>query len=165
MWTGTRIVLAWSASALVIACLIHHVAYVENLYPLLESNLSTAFISPIFPSWIKSKNKSPLPTYLLAIDTTSLKLLSASILLASSSLLLILSDKASSSSGVRSGIRPISFKYILTGSLILTSLVISSSSKIISSSFASSIVLLILPPFEATSSLEITVIFCSSNLL
>ena len=34
IWTGIRIVLAWSAIALVIACLIHHVAYVENLYPL-----------------------------------------------------------------------------------------------------------------------------------
>ena len=32
--TGIRIVRDWSASALVIACLIHHVAYVENLNPL-----------------------------------------------------------------------------------------------------------------------------------
>jgi len=31
MWTGMRIVRAWSAMARVMACLIHHVAYVENL--------------------------------------------------------------------------------------------------------------------------------------
>ena len=37
----------------------------------LEKDLtSTAFINPMFPSWIKSKNNSPRPTYLLAIDTT-----------------------------------------------------------------------------------------------
>jgi len=29
---------------------IHHVAYVENLYPRRYSNLSTAFIRPMFPS-------------------------------------------------------------------------------------------------------------------
>ena len=33
MWTGMRIVRAWSAMARVIACRIHHVAYVENLKP------------------------------------------------------------------------------------------------------------------------------------
>ena len=31
MWTGMRIVRAWSAIARVIAWRIHHVAYVENL--------------------------------------------------------------------------------------------------------------------------------------
>jgi len=31
MCTGIRIVRAWSAIARVIACRIHHVAYVENL--------------------------------------------------------------------------------------------------------------------------------------
>ena len=31
MWTGMRIVRAWSAMARVMACRIHHVAYVENL--------------------------------------------------------------------------------------------------------------------------------------
>ena len=34
MCTGILIVRAWSAIDLVIACLIHQVAYVENLYPL-----------------------------------------------------------------------------------------------------------------------------------
>ena len=76
IWTGILIVLAWSAIDLVIACLIHHVAYVENLYPLRYSNLSTAFIKPILPSWIKSRNWSPLFVYFLAIDITSLKLAS-----------------------------------------------------------------------------------------
>ena len=33
MWTGMRIVRAWSAIARVIACRIHHVAYVLNLKP------------------------------------------------------------------------------------------------------------------------------------
>ena len=50
MCTGMRIVLAWSAIARVMACLIHHVAYVENLYPRRYSNLSTAFIRPMLPS-------------------------------------------------------------------------------------------------------------------
>ena len=54
--------------------LIHHVAYVENLNPLLTSNLSHAFISPSLPSWIKSRKSTPLPTLLLAIDTTNLRL-------------------------------------------------------------------------------------------
>ena len=31
MWTGTRMVRAWSAIARVMAWRIHHVAYVENL--------------------------------------------------------------------------------------------------------------------------------------
>src|SRR5574341_817827 len=42
IWTGIRSVLAWSAIARVIACRIHQVAYVLNLYPRLYSNLSTA---------------------------------------------------------------------------------------------------------------------------
>ena len=33
MWTGMRIVRAWSAMARVMAWRIHHVAYVENLKP------------------------------------------------------------------------------------------------------------------------------------
>ena len=33
MWTGTRMVRDWSASARVTACLIHQVAYVLNLKP------------------------------------------------------------------------------------------------------------------------------------
>jgi len=43
-----RIVRAWSAMARVMAWRIHHVAYVENLYPRRHSNLSTAFIRPMF---------------------------------------------------------------------------------------------------------------------
>ena len=41
---------AWSAMARVMAWRIHHVAYVENLKPLVWSNLSTARISPRLPS-------------------------------------------------------------------------------------------------------------------
>src|SRR4029079_9854105 len=43
MCTGIRMVRAWSAIDRVIAWRIHHVAYVENLYPRRYSNLSTAF--------------------------------------------------------------------------------------------------------------------------
>src|SRR5258706_909479 len=50
MCTGIRIVRAWSAMARVMAWRIHHVAYVENLYPRRHSNLSTAFIRPMLPS-------------------------------------------------------------------------------------------------------------------
>src|SRR5271169_5145690 len=50
IWTGILIVRDWSARALVMDCLTHHVAYVLNLYPLLYSNLSTALIRPILPS-------------------------------------------------------------------------------------------------------------------
>ena len=46
------------------------------MYPLLYSNLSTAFINPIFPSCIKSKNCKPLFVYFFAIEITNLKLAS-----------------------------------------------------------------------------------------
>ena len=74
MCTGTRIVLAWSEIERVIACLIHQVAYVENLKPFLYSNFSTALIRPILPSCTRSKKCKPLLVYFLAIDTTSLRL-------------------------------------------------------------------------------------------
>ena len=48
-----------SAMARVIACRIHHVAYVENLKPLRQSNFSTARISPRLPSWIRSRKSMP----------------------------------------------------------------------------------------------------------
>src|SRR5881396_1360568 len=50
---------------------IHQVAYVENLYPRRYSNFSTAFINPMFPSWIKSRNDKPRLVYFLAIEITS----------------------------------------------------------------------------------------------
>ncbi len=68
------------------ACLIHHVAYVENLYPLEYSNFSTALISPTFPSCIKSRKGNPRFMYLLAILTTSLRLDSIRSLLASAAI-------------------------------------------------------------------------------
>src|SRR5881394_1475224 len=58
------------------ACRIHHVAYVENLYPRRHSNLSTAFIRPILPSWIRSRNCRPRLVYFLAIEMTSRRLAS-----------------------------------------------------------------------------------------
>src|SRR5947209_19949935 len=66
MCTGTRIVRPLSATARWTACLIHQVAYVENLKPRSGSNLSTAFIKPMLPSWIKSSSGNPCPRYFLA---------------------------------------------------------------------------------------------------
>ena len=71
MWTGIRIVRAWSAIARVIAWRIHQVAYVENLKPRRYSYLSTARIRPVLPSWMRSRNDRPRLRYFLAIDTTS----------------------------------------------------------------------------------------------
>src|ERR1700712_5500975 len=55
------------------ACRIHHVAYVENLYPRRYSNLSTAFIKPMLPSWIRSRNCKPRFVYFLAMEITRRK--------------------------------------------------------------------------------------------
>ena len=74
----------------------------------------------MLPSWIKSKNNIPLPTYFLAIDTTKRKLLEIKMFLASSSPSSIRFAISGSSSGFKSGTRPISFKYILTGSFNCT---------------------------------------------
>src|SRR4029434_10940600 len=53
---------------------IHHVAYVENLYPRRYSNFSTAFINPMFPSWIRSRKDRPRLVYFFAIEITSRRL-------------------------------------------------------------------------------------------
>ena len=74
MWTGMRIVRAWSAIARVIAWRIHHVAYVQNLKPRRYSYLSTARIRPVLPSWIRSRKLRPRLRYFLAIETTSRRL-------------------------------------------------------------------------------------------
>src|SRR5215212_2596057 len=80
MCTGTRMVRPLSATARCTACLIHHVAYVENLQPRSGSNFSTARIRPTLPSWIRSSKGSPIPRYLLATLTTSLRFFSTSFL-------------------------------------------------------------------------------------
>ena len=54
----------------VIAWRIHHVAYVENLKPLRQSNFSTACIRPRLPSWIRSRSGRPDAWYFFAIETT-----------------------------------------------------------------------------------------------
>ena len=82
----------------------------------------------MLPSCIKSKKDKFLPTYLLAIETTSLKFDSAKILLASSSPSSTLFDNASSSSKLSKLILPISLRYILTGSFMLAFLGKSTSS-------------------------------------
>ena len=84
MCTGMRMVRAWSAMARVMAWRIHHVAYVENLYPRRHSNLSTAFIRPMLPSWIRSRNCRPRLVYFLAMDTTRRRLASINSFLACS---------------------------------------------------------------------------------
>ncbi len=50
--------------------------------PLVQSNFSTALMRPKLPSWIRSRNSIPRPTYRLAMDTTSRRLASASFCLA-----------------------------------------------------------------------------------
>ena len=112
----------------------------------------------MFPSWIKSKNNSPRPTYLLAIDTTKRKLDSAKTFLASSSPSAALMERFISSSVVSRDMRPISLRYIRTGSLIFTSLVKSSSSKTTTSSS-------FLAPPDASSSSVITLIPSSIKVL
>mmetsp|Transcript_8723 Transcript_8723/g.14687 ORF Transcript_8723/g.14687 Transcript_8723/m.14687 type:complete len:390 (-) Transcript_8723:732-1901(-) len=74
MCTGSRIVREWSAMARVIACRIHHVAYVERRKPRAASNFSAALISPIEPSWIRSCSVSPWFMYFFAIETTRRRL-------------------------------------------------------------------------------------------
>src|SRR4030065_389231 len=64
MCTGWGIVLPWPRSAL--------------LYPARYSNLSPAFIRPMFPSWMRSRNCSPRLVYFLAIDTTRRRFASTS---------------------------------------------------------------------------------------
>ena len=76
MCTGMRIVLAWSAMERVMAWRIHQVAYVENLYPRRYSNLSTAFMRPILPSCIRSRNSSPRLVYFFAMEMTRRRLAS-----------------------------------------------------------------------------------------
>ena len=76
-------------------------------------------ISPKFPSWIRSKKSIPRPTYRLAILTTRRRLASASLFLALSSPSDILLARSISSSALKRGTFPISFKYIRTGSSIL----------------------------------------------
>ena len=73
MWIGNLIALLFSAIALVMPCLIHQYAYVENLYPLAGSNFSTPLTNPIVPSWIKSRSSMFLFVYFFATLTTSLK--------------------------------------------------------------------------------------------
>src|SRR5215208_3292094 len=85
MCTGTRMVRPLSATARCTACLIHHVAYVENLQPRSGSNFSTARIRPTLPSWMRSSKGNPIPRYLLATLTTSLRFFSTSFLRALSS--------------------------------------------------------------------------------
>jgi hypothetical protein len=75
MWTGIRIVRDCSAIALVIAWRIHQIAYVENLKPRRYSNLSTARMRPVLPSWIKSRKPMPRFLYFFATEITRRKLL------------------------------------------------------------------------------------------
>ena len=72
--TGRRIVRPVLAMPRVIAWRIHHVAYVENLKPLRQSNFSTACIRPRLPSWMRSSSGRPDAWYFLAIETTRRRL-------------------------------------------------------------------------------------------
>ena len=94
----------------------------------------------MFPSWIKSKNSIPLPTYFFAILTTNLKFDSANFCLASSSPSITFFANSNSSSKLSNGIFPISLKYILTGSstLIPSKFIVLISSTFMSSTFSNS---------------------------
>ena len=99
--------------------------------------MSTAFISPIFPSWIRSRNGIPRPTYFLAMLTTRRRLASVSCFFASSSPASTRFASSTSCSVVSSGTFPISFRYIRTGSSVLTPSSTSTSSMISTSSSSS----------------------------
>ena len=65
MCTGMRIVRDLFATPRCTAWRIHHVAYVENLKPRRQSNFSTARISPMIPSWIRSSSEQAVTLVLL----------------------------------------------------------------------------------------------------
>src|SRR5215213_2349429 len=115
-----RMVRPLSAMARVIPCLIHQVAYVENLYPLEWSNFSAALISPRLPSWMRSRNETPRLRYFLAIETTSLRLDSTRRSLDLLHPLAIPLASLISSAWVRRGTLPISARYILMESPVAT---------------------------------------------
>ena len=60
-WIGRRMRSPWLRMAREHAWRIHQVAYVENLQPRRQSNFSTARVSPIVPSWIRSGERQALP--------------------------------------------------------------------------------------------------------
>mmetsp|Transcript_5868 Transcript_5868/g.14890 ORF Transcript_5868/g.14890 Transcript_5868/m.14890 type:complete len:384 (+) Transcript_5868:664-1815(+) len=76
-YTGSRIVRDWQASARVTPCRIQWVAYVAKRSFRSGSNRSVARIKPRLPSWMRSSIRMPLLVYRLAIQTTSLRLLSS----------------------------------------------------------------------------------------
>ena len=90
----------------------------ESLKPFSGSNFSTPLIRPRFPSCTKSRKLIPRPVYLLAIETTKRRLASINLCLAYSSPSCFFMARAYSSSAVRRGTVPISFRYILTGSSV-----------------------------------------------
>ena len=77
-------------------------------------------MSPRLPSWIRSRNSIPRPTYLLAMLTTRRRFASASSFLASSSPSSIRWASSISRSALKRGTFPISFRYMRTGSSMLT---------------------------------------------
>ena len=72
-----------------------------NLKPLSGSYFSTAFISPMLPSWMRSSKGKPIPLYFLATETTSLKFFSMSLWRALWSPALTLLERSISSGWVR----------------------------------------------------------------
>src|ERR671911_2511475 len=115
-----RMVRPLSAMARVMACLIHHVAYVENLYPFEWSNFSAALMSPRLPSWMRSRNETPRLRYFLAMETTNLRLASTRRSLDLLHPLAMPLASLTSSAWVRRGTLPISARYILMESPVAT---------------------------------------------
>ena len=73
IWTGIRMTAPSSAMARVIDCLIHHIAYVENLLPVVGSNLHAARINPSTPCWNRSSYFSPCSRYRRTKECTSVR--------------------------------------------------------------------------------------------
>src|SRR3981081_380141 len=80
---------------------------------------------PMFPSWIRSRKDIPRPMYFLAMETTRRRLASVRRCLASSEPASMALARSTSSAAVRRLTRPISFRYIRTGSSRETESIIS----------------------------------------
>src|SRR3954469_20880239 len=92
---------------------IHHTAYEMRRMPLLGSNFCTAFIRPMFPSWMRSAILMPYERYSYATLTTKRRLEVTSLCAASRSPLFAYRRASRcSSSTVRSGYLLISARYM-----------------------------------------------------
>ena len=71
LFSGRRIIRDFSQMAFRMAWRIHHTAYEMKWYPFSTSNRSMAFMSPMFPSLIRSARGRPWFWYFFATLTTN----------------------------------------------------------------------------------------------